>query len=63
VGARTFSVITSPFGTHSKGQSAWKKDMPAIAAANNGPYVATAKPAFHLDLMTKILPRLIIIRT
>jgi pyruvate ferredoxin oxidoreductase beta subunit len=28
--------------------------MPAIAAAHGIPYVATASPAFHLDLMNKI---------
>lgn len=48
------STSTSPAGKFSKGQSTWKKNMPAIAAAHNIPYVATASPAFHLDLMTKI---------
>jgi pyruvate ferredoxin oxidoreductase beta subunit len=48
------NTTTSPSGTRSKGQSTWKKDMPAIAAAHGIPYVATANPAFHLDLMTKI---------
>ncbi|MDR3155201.1 MAG: pyruvate ferredoxin oxidoreductase [Deltaproteobacteria bacterium] len=48
------STTTSPSGAKSKGQSTWKKDMPAIAAAHGIPYVATANPAFHLDLMSKI---------
>ena len=48
------NTTTSPSGTKSKGQSTWKKDMPRIAAAHAIPYVATANPAFHLDLMTKI---------
>ncbi|KXS56397.1 MAG: pyruvate ferredoxin oxidoreductase [Candidatus Adiutrix intracellularis] len=48
------STTTSPAGSHSKGQSTWKKNMPAIAVAHNIPYVATGSPAFHLDLMNKI---------
>jgi pyruvate ferredoxin oxidoreductase beta subunit len=48
------STTTSPAGKCSKGQSTWKKNMPAIAAAHNIPYVATACPAFHLDMMNKI---------
>lgn len=48
------STTTSPAGKFSKGQSTWKKNMPAIAAAHNIPYVATASPAFHLDMMNKI---------
>jgi pyruvate ferredoxin oxidoreductase beta subunit len=48
------NTTTSPSGTHSKGQHTWKKNMPAIAAAHGVPYVATASPAFHLDLMNKI---------
>ncbi|MDR1081702.1 MAG: pyruvate ferredoxin oxidoreductase [Deltaproteobacteria bacterium] len=48
------NTTTSPSGLKSKGQSTWKKDMPAIAAAHGVPYVATATPAFHLDLMSKI---------
>lgn len=48
------STTTSPAGKLSIGQTTWKKNMPAIAAAHNIPYVATASPAFHLDLMTKI---------
>ncbi|UQZ91022.1 pyruvate ferredoxin oxidoreductase [Deltaproteobacteria bacterium Smac51] len=48
------STTTSPAGKMSKGQNTWKKNMPAIAAAHNIPYVATATPAHHLDLMNKI---------
>jgi pyruvate ferredoxin oxidoreductase beta subunit len=48
------STTTSPVGACSKGQHTWKKNMPAIAAAHGIPYVATASPAFHLDLMNKI---------
>ncbi len=47
-------TTTSPPGKQSKGQYTWKKNMPAIAAAHGIPYVATASPAFHLDLMNKI---------
>ncbi|MDR2142642.1 MAG: pyruvate ferredoxin oxidoreductase [Deltaproteobacteria bacterium] len=48
------NTTTSPVGSHSQGQNTWKKNMPAIAAAHGVPYVATASPAFHLDLMNKI---------
>jgi pyruvate ferredoxin oxidoreductase beta subunit len=48
------STTTSPAGSRSKGQSTWKKNMALIAAAHGIPYVATASPAFHLDLMNKI---------
>ncbi|MDR1313197.1 MAG: pyruvate ferredoxin oxidoreductase [Deltaproteobacteria bacterium] len=48
------NTTTSPSGKKSKGQATWKKDMPAIAAAHGVPYVATATPAFHLDLMSKV---------
>lgn len=48
------STTTSPSGSKSKGQMTWKKNMPMIAAAHNVPYVATASPAWHLDLMNKI---------
>jgi pyruvate ferredoxin oxidoreductase beta subunit len=47
-------TTTSPAGLKSKGQMTWKKNMGAIAAAHNIPYVATASPAFHLDLMNKV---------
>ena len=48
------STTTSPAGKKSLGQSTRKKDLPAIVAAHNIPYVATANPAFHLDLMNKV---------
>lgn len=46
-------TTTSPAGKKSIGQSTWKKNLPAIAVAHNIPYVATASPAFYLDLMNK----------
>lgn len=49
-GART---TTSPPGKLSIGQYTWKKNVPAIAAAHAIPYVATASPAYYLDLMNK----------
>ena len=47
-------TTTSPPGKNSKGQMTWKKNMPMIAAAHNIPYVATASPAWHIDLMNKV---------
>lgn len=47
-------TTTSPPGKLSKGQYTWKKNMAAIAAAHGIPYVATASPAFHVDLMNKV---------
>ena len=47
-------TTTSPPGKLSKGQYTWKKNMPAIAAAHGIPYVATASPAYHVDLMNKV---------
>ena len=48
------STTTSPAGKKSIGQVTWKKDMPAIAAAHNIPYVATACPSYPFDLMDKV---------
>jgi len=48
------STTTSPAGTRSMGQSTWKKNMPAIAAAHDIPYVATACPSYPFDLMDKV---------
>jgi pyruvate ferredoxin oxidoreductase beta subunit len=48
------STTTSPAGKVSIGQVTWKKDMPAIAAAHNIPYVATACPSYPLDLINKV---------
>lgn len=46
-------TTTSPPGRMSRGKGTWKKDMPAIAAAHRIPYVATATPAYPLDLVNK----------
>jgi len=48
------STTTSPAGKMSIGQVTWKKNMPAIAAAHNIPYVATACPSYPFDLMSKV---------
>jgi len=48
------STTTSPAGKVSMGQFTWKKNMPAIAAAHDIPYVATACPSYPFDLMSKV---------
>jgi len=48
------STTTSPAGKVSMGQVTWKKDMPAIAAAHDIPYIATACPSYPFDLMAKV---------
>jgi pyruvate ferredoxin oxidoreductase beta subunit len=48
------STTTSPAGKMSIGQFAWKKNMPAIVAAHDVPYVATACPSYPFDLMDKV---------
>ena len=48
------STTTSPAGTVSIGQTTWKKNMPAIIAAHDIPYVATACPSYPFDLINKI---------
>ena len=48
------ATTTSPPGKRSIGQSRWKKDMPAIAAAHRIPYVATACPSYPFDLFDKV---------
>ncbi len=48
------STTTSPAGKVSIGQVSWKKNMPAIAAAHNIPYVATACPSYPFDLIAKV---------
>jgi pyruvate ferredoxin oxidoreductase beta subunit len=48
------STTTSPAGSASFGQTTWKKNMPAIAAAHDIPYVATASPSYPFDLINKI---------
>ncbi|MCJ7785191.1 MAG: pyruvate synthase subunit PorB [Desulfobacterales bacterium] len=48
------STTTSPAGKVKMGQTTWKKNMPAIAAAHNIPYVATACPSYPIDLIQKV---------
>jgi pyruvate ferredoxin oxidoreductase beta subunit len=48
------STTTSPSGKLKAGQMTWKKNMPAIAAAHNIPYVATACPSYPIDLVQKV---------
>jgi len=48
------STTTTPAGKESIGQVTWKKNMPAIVAAHNIPYVATACPSYPFDLMYKV---------
>jgi len=48
------STTTSPAGKTTIGQITWKKNMAAIAAAHNIPYVATACPSYPLDLVQKV---------
>jgi pyruvate ferredoxin oxidoreductase beta subunit len=48
------STTTSPAGKVSIGQFSWKKNMPAIVAAHNIPYVATASPSYPFDMMEKV---------
>ncbi len=46
-------TTTSPAGKITAGQTTWKKNLPAIMAAHSIPYVATASPAYYVDLMNK----------
>jgi pyruvate ferredoxin oxidoreductase beta subunit len=48
------STTTSPAGKAKMGQITWKKNMAAIAAAHNIPYVATACPSYPIDLVQKV---------
>ena len=48
------STTTSPAGKVSIGQTTWKKNVPAIAAAHDIPYVATACPSYPFDLINKV---------
>jgi len=48
------STTTAPAGKVSIGQVTWKKNMPAIVAAHNIPYVATACPSYFRDLINKV---------
>ena len=47
-------TTTSPAGKKSIGQTSWKKNMPAIVAAHNISYIATACPSYPFDLMAKV---------
>lgn len=48
------STSTSPAGKKSMGQRTWKKNMPAICAAHDIPYVATACPSYPQDMLEKV---------
>jgi pyruvate ferredoxin oxidoreductase beta subunit len=48
------STTTAPAGKFSIGQVTRKKNMAAIAAAHNIPYVATACPSYRFDLIKKV---------
>ena len=48
------STTTAPAGKISIGQVTWKKNVPAIVAAHDVPYVATACPSYPFDLMAKV---------
>jgi pyruvate ferredoxin oxidoreductase beta subunit len=48
------STTTAPVGKVQMGQLSWKKNMAAIAAAHNIPYVATACPSYPMDLVRKV---------
>lgn len=47
-------TTTTPVGSIIKGKIQWKKPLPFIVAAHNIPYVATANPAYPLDLYNKV---------
>ena len=47
-------TTTSPIGPGCEGKKDPKKDLVAIIANHNIPYVATATPAHYLDLMNKV---------
>lgn len=47
-------TTTSPIGGGCEGKKDPKKDLVAIVANHNIPYVATATPAHYLDLMNKV---------
>jgi pyruvate ferredoxin oxidoreductase beta subunit len=48
------STTTSPAGKKSIGQKTQKKNMAAIVAAHEIPYVATASPSYPFDMMEKV---------
>lgn len=47
-------TTTSPLGECSSGKAGPKKDLVAIMADHGIPYVATASPGYHIDLMNKV---------
>jgi len=47
-------TTTSPLGDLSTGKEGPKKDLPSIMVDHNIPYVATASPGYHIDLMNKV---------
>jgi pyruvate ferredoxin oxidoreductase beta subunit len=47
-------TTTTPTGLVSAGKTSDKKDMVEIVASHRIPYVATASPAYHIDLMNKV---------
>jgi len=48
------STTTTPAGKVSFGAGYWKKNVAAIAAAHDIPYVATVCPSYPLDLIRKV---------
>jgi pyruvate ferredoxin oxidoreductase beta subunit len=48
------STTTSPAGKKSIGQKTQKKNMAAICAAHDIPYVATCSPSYPFDMMEKV---------
>ena len=48
------STTTAPYGKKSMGQHTQKKNMAAIAAAHEIPYVATTTSSYPFDIMAKI---------
>jgi pyruvate ferredoxin oxidoreductase beta subunit len=48
------ATTTTPAGKKSTGKQRWRKDLTAIVAAHNVPYVAQASPHRWRDLMTKV---------
>ncbi len=48
------STTTAPAGKKSIGQVTWKKNLIAIVAAHEIPYIATACPSYPFDLMDKV---------
>jgi len=47
-------TTTTPVGKVTTGQPTWKKNITAVVAAHDIPYVATASPSYPFDLMNKV---------